>query len=94
MSAVTPEKFTACVPQFLRAVGDGVQLVVSRALACSVHSEGYEPVRRYIADTGMVLCEREVVQSEDRMFGRVERSHYAIPEVRNLLMTYPEETTA
>lgn len=78
--------FQVSRPPFLVAVGDGVQLVVSRSLVVSTELDpDYRRVADYIGETGMVLVAREV-GPEDRMFGTVEQSHYAIPEARTLLM--------
>lgn len=76
---------------FLVAVGDGVQLLVSRSLVVSAESAQYQPVADYISFHEMVLVSREV-GPEDDMHGRVEQSQYAIPEARNLIMTNTEET--
>lgn len=76
----------ASQPPFLTAAGDGAQLLVSRSLVVSTASEQYRPVADYIRDHGMVLVETETGR-ESGMYGRVEQSHWAIPELRNLIMT-------
>lgn len=80
-------------PPFLIAVGDDVQLLVSRSAVVSTESDAeYQLVTDYIRERGMVLVSREV-GPEERMYGpRVEQSHYAIPEARNLFLMTTEET--
>jgi len=75
----------AARPPFLLAVGDGIQLSVSRSLVVSTDSEGYQPVKDYISEHGMVLVATET-GPEEGMYGQVEQSHYAIPDARQLLM--------
>jgi hypothetical protein len=76
---------------FLLAVGDGVQLLVSRSLVVSTELDpDYRRVADYIAEHRMVLVDREV-GPEAGMYGSVEQSHYAVPDARNLLMQFPEE---
>lgn len=85
--------FKVARPPFLVAVGDGVQLLVSRSLVVSTESDEYRRIADYIDEHRMVLVEREV-GPEDGMHGTVEQSRYAIPDARNLILMNTEETTA
>lgn len=77
---------------FLVAVGNDVLLTVDRSAAMSVTDARYQPIARHISEHRMVLLEREVVTDDPHMYGRTEKSWYAVPEARNLLMANTEES--
>lgn len=77
---------------FLVAVGNDVLLSVDRSDAMSVTDPKYRPIADHIADHGMVLVERDT-GTDPRMSGRIEKSWYATPTARNLLLM-PEEASA
>lgn len=70
---------------YLVACGDDSEILVYRSYSVSKGDDAYLPVSEYIREHGLVMVSTETVR-EDRMLGRVERTHYATPERRNLLM--------
>lgn len=52
----------------------------------------YLPVRRFIAEHGLVLAARETSEDPEWMHGKVEMSVYLPPAVRNV--SYAELATA
>ena len=78
---------------WLVAVGNDVLLTVDRSDAMSVTDPAYRPIADHIADHGMVLVER-TKGTDERMTGRIEKSWYATPTARNLLLMDAEEASA
>lgn len=84
-----PGTFVVNHRPFLVAVGNDILLTVDRSLAMSVTDPKYRPIADYIEERGLVLLEREVT-TDERMYGRAEKSWYATPEARMLLLTEEE----
>jgi hypothetical protein len=70
-------------PTFLIAIGDTERVEVLRSPVVRESDSVYEPVRRFIAEHGLVLAARETFDDADWMFGQVEVSVYVPPAVRN-----------
>ena len=70
-------------PAFLIATGDTERVEVLRSPLVKDTSRRYQPVRRYIAEHGLVLAAQETFDDPDWMFGEVAVSVYVPPAVRN-----------
>lgn len=75
-------------PCWLIANGDDERLEVLRSPLVKDTGRMYEPVRRYIAEHGLVLAARETFEDRDWIFGQVEMSVFVLPASRNA--TYAE----
>jgi hypothetical protein len=79
-------RFTHFDLPWISAVGDGTQLMLGRSLALAKDDPRLLPVLQYISDNGLVLVEEEEVSGEEGLYGRVERSRFATPTARNLIL--------
>lgn len=70
-------------PCWLIAIGDTERVEVLRSPLVREKHSMYLPVRRFIADHGLVLAVRETFEDPDWMHGEVEVSVYVPPAVRN-----------
>ncbi|MBS1696090.1 MAG: hypothetical protein JST91_28175 [Actinobacteria bacterium] len=68
--------FEVARPCWLIATGGPERVEVSRSPLVGDTDKWYQPVRRYIADHGLVLASRETFDDADWMFGAVEMSVY------------------
>ncbi|SUA04015.1 Uncharacterised protein [Mycolicibacterium fortuitum] len=76
---------------YLTAVGNGTQLVVSRSLSLNVSDPIYLPLAQYIESNGLVITATEVVETKEFLSGPVAESHYATPELRDIIRQAAEE---
>lgn len=70
-------------PGWLIAFGDTRRLEVLRSPLVRDDASMYEPVRRFIADCGLVLAAQKTFEDHDWMHGKVGMSVFVPPEVRN-----------
>ena len=70
-------------PSWLIATGDTERLEVLRSPLVTGACRMYEPVRRFIADNGLVLAARETFEDPEWMHGSVEVSVFVPPASRN-----------
>lgn len=70
-------------PCLLIATGNAERVEILRSPLVKDTSRNYEPVRRFIADHGLVLAARETFPDGDWCYGKVEVSVYVPPAKRN-----------
>jgi hypothetical protein len=69
-------------PCLLIAIGDTERVEVLRSPLVREEHSMYEPVRRFIAEHGLVLAAQQTFEDDEWMFGKVEVSVYVPPAVR------------
>jgi hypothetical protein len=79
--------FEVIHPCWLIAIGDAERVEVLRSPLVREEKSMYEPVRRFIAEHGLVLAAQETFEDDEWMFGEVEVSVYVPPAVRNDVLT-------
>ncbi|UXA20989.1 hypothetical protein KXD98_23590 [Mycobacterium sp. SMC-4] len=70
-------------PHWLIAHGDSDRVEVLRSPLVRETDPSYEPVRRFIADHGLVLAAQQSFPDESFMFGSVEVSVFVPPAARD-----------
>jgi len=70
-------------PCWLIATGNTERVEVLRSPLVLHDKKMFQPVRRYIAEHGLVLAAQEIFDADDWMGSQIEMSVYVPPAVRN-----------